>query len=230
MQLGERGGQVERPVAGGPDVLDGRGRPGELPRGGGGEDGDPCGGVGEQGDVGREVEAGGDEARERLHCQPPRCSQPQVRLVAHEPAVALGAHRACAHEHGVDGGAQRVEELAVGAVADRPGAPPDGDPPVCGGGHVEQDQGPSTRRVCRRELPQRQLLDDLLGGEGLGRADRSRETLAFGSHPRFGQQPLEWGGSGGAFTVTGIQQLSEQNGRRTCYRRFRWASENGWLK
>ena len=29
--------------------------------------------------------------------------------------VALGAHRAGADEHGVDGRAQRVEELAVGA-------------------------------------------------------------------------------------------------------------------
>ena len=93
-------------------------------RRGGGQDHHARRGLAQQRDVLAEREASRDDARERLGAQPARARAAPAALGSREhPPVALGAHRARADQHGVDGGAQRVEELAVGGAADRPRAP-----------------------------------------------------------------------------------------------------------
>ena len=134
------------------ELAGGDAAPGQLAREGLREDGDPRGGVGEQGDIGREGEARGDDARKRFLRQP-TLRRSRLRASSRtRPAVALRAHRARADEHGVDGGAQCVEELSVRAVADRPGAPPHGGPPIGGARHVQED--PRTpRRLTAAIVP-----------------------------------------------------------------------------
>ena len=81
----------------------------------------------------------------------------RTRELLHRP-VALDAHRLGADHHGVDAGAQRVEELVVGAVGDRRGAALDRGAAVGGGDHVERHERALRRaaaRASRRRRPRR---------------------------------------------------------------------------
>ena len=80
--------------------------------------------------------------------------QPAARRVGDDPAVALGAHGARPGHDRVDGQAQRVEQLAVGAAAERPRAPAERGAAVGGADHVEHHvRALARRRRSRRRMP-----------------------------------------------------------------------------
>ena len=141
-QLAHRRRQVEQPVASRAHVVDLRRALGQarLRRR---DQHHARIGLVEQRRVGRQRQAPGDDARERLLAEPPLDAPPPRVGVGDDPAVALDAHGARAGHHRVDARAQRVEQLAVGAVADRPRAPADACAPVDRADHVEDRVRPS---------------------------------------------------------------------------------------
>ncbi len=159
------------------DIVELRGSGGQA-RGRGGEHGDARCGLGEQRDVVLEREASGDDAGERLLRQAAVATLRAASLIGDDASVALGPDGAGTDEHGVDGGAQRVKQGAVGRRADRSGATVDGRAPVGGGDHVEHHVG--ARGHDRGALPQSEAADDLGGGGGsAGGEQRIEDRLAF---------------------------------------------------
>ena len=108
-------------------------------------------GVLQQRQVARQVEPAADDDRERIGRESRGDALLAAVRVAHEAAVALGAHGAGADHHGVHARAQRVKQLAVGDARHRRGAPVDGRAAVGGGDHVQRDVRPS-RRCARGEV------------------------------------------------------------------------------
>src|ERR1035437_6001817 len=170
VQTRERLAEIELPVTRSAHVVHARTCIRQLPLRGREHD-DARVGILEQGDPGPEREAARDDARERLLAEAALQPQGAAGPIADEAAVALGAHRAGAHEHRVDGQAQGVEELAIGGAAETSRAALEGGAAVGGADHVEQHARPIPG-PARRTLPEPEPAHDLGDPGGLAGGDQ----------------------------------------------------------
>ena len=153
-------------------------------------------GVLQQRQIGGQIQRSADDDRERIGLEAGPLALLAAPRVGHDAPVALDAQRAGADHHGVDAGAQGVEQLAVGDAGDRRRAPRDRGPAVARVHHVQRRYAGARRgELPRRAAPRRARR------RSARRRSGSSRRRATGGSLRAARHVIGWPGSMASLTA-----------------------------